>query len=65
MSAGTARVTRGVCGDAVAAQGGLALVAAADPTLRRRVRRGLYLLDVASGRRLRFIRAASPLAVAL
>lgn len=65
LARGRARVFRGACGDGVAALRGYALFAAADPTLRGRVRAGLYLVDARSGRRVWFVRVASPLAVAL
>ncbi len=53
VATGSARVYRNACGDVVAADNGLAVVGAADGTLRRRVRTGLSFLQIASGRRLR------------
>ena len=65
VATGGTRVYRNACGDVVAADNGLAVVGAADGTLRRRVRTGLSVLHIASGRRLRFVRTASPLAITL
>ncbi len=65
VAEGRARVHRSACGDVIAARNGLAVVGAADATLRRRVRIGLSFLSIASGRRLRFVRTASPLAITL